>query len=172
MCRTVGELTSERVYVSLLGRSAWALVNTYYAVVRETEFRPDTVSIAVEAPFSGRAGAVSEAVRAISEHNGFSPEIECIPVDQGDVVDVFSKVYALMVSKKREGAKVALDITPGRKAVVAGTLLPIKLDDVDHVFYLEISTTRDVAKPYQMIPRQYHTLHDFKAEAVRARDGD
>ncbi|HEU17459.1 MAG TPA: hypothetical protein ENO06_01865 [Methanolinea sp.] len=165
-------MTSERVYVSLLGRSAWALLNTYYAVTREAGYCPDTVYIAVEEPFLERSGAVISGVRTISEHAGFSPAIECIPVDQADIVDVFSKIYTIMISKKREGARVAIDITPGRKAVVAGTLLPIKLDDIDHVFYLEIATTRDVAKPYQMIPRQFHTLHDFKAEAVRARDGD
>jgi len=156
--------------MSLLGRSAWALLNTYYAVSHEVGYHPDTVYIAVEAPFLEISGTVSEGVRAISEHFGFSPAIECVQVDQADIVDVFSKIYTIMITKKQEGARVAIDITPGRKAVVAGTLLPIKLDDIDHVFYLEISTTKDVAKPYQMIPRQYHILHDFKAEAVRARD--
>ncbi|OPX68327.1 MAG: hypothetical protein A4E38_01847 [Methanoregulaceae archaeon PtaB.Bin108] len=156
------------MYLSLLGRSAWALLNTYYAVARETRYNPDTVYIAVETPYQKYSGGVTEGVQAISRHFGFSPEIECIPVGQGSIVDVSVRVHPLIMAKKKEGAEVAIDITPGRKATVAGVLLPIKLNDVDHVFYLEISTTYDVAKPYQMIPRQFHQLHDFKAEAVRA----
>jgi len=164
-------LTSERVYLSLLGRSAWALLNTYYAVAREVHYFPDTVYIAVEAPYRNGTAHVVEGVRAISAHFGFSPEVECIPVAQGNMVDVYLKVYRLIEVKRTQGSRVAIDITPGRKSTVAGVLLPIKLNDVDHVFYLEIATTHDVAKPYQMIPRQFHKLHDFKAEAVRAGNG-
>ena len=164
-------MSSERIYVSLLGRSAWALLNTYYAVARETEFYPDTVYIAVEAPYQSKTEYIVEGVADISGHFGFTPKIECIPVGQGSIVDVSERVHPLLVAKKKEGAQVAIDITPGRKATVAGVLLPIKLNDVDHVFYLEIATTYDMAKPYQMIPRQFHQLHDFKEEAVRAGNG-
>jgi len=164
-------LRSDRVYVSLLGRSAWALLNTYYAVAREVHYFPDTVYIAVEAPYRNGTAHVVEGVRAISAHFGFSPEVECIPVAQGNMVDVYLRVYRLIEEKRTEGSRVAIDITPGRKSTVAGVLLPITLNDVDHVFYLEIATTDDVAKPYQMIPRQFHQLHDFKEEAVRAGNG-
>ena len=164
-------MSSDRVYVSLLGRSAWALLNTYYAVARDVHYFPDAFYIAVEAPYRNETEYVVEGVRAISAHFGFSPEVECIPVAQGNMVDVFLKVSRLIETKRKEGAQIAIDITPGRKSTVAGVLLPIKLNDVDHVFYLEIATTHDVAKPYQMIPRQFHKLHDFKAEAVRAGNG-
>lgn len=161
----------ERVYVSLLGRSAWALLNTYYAVGRQSDYYPDSVYIIVEAPFRDQSETVAEGIRMISGHFGFSPRIVCIPVDQADIVDVFQKIYSLLLSKKRKSARIAIDITPGRKAAVAGVLLPIKLDDIDYVFYLEVSTTKGVAKPYPLIPRQFHRLHDFKEQAVRARNG-
>jgi len=164
-------LSSDRIYVSLLGRSAWALLNTYYAVAREVHYFPDTVYIAVEAPYQNKTDQVVEGVQAISTHFGFSPEVECIPVAQGNMVDVYLKVYRPIEARRTEGSKIAIDITPGRKSTVAGMLLPIKLNDVDHVFYLEIATTDGMAKPYQMIPRQFHQLHDFKAEAVRAGNG-
>jgi len=164
-------MSSERVYVSLLGRSAWALLNTYYAVAREVRYFPDRVYIAVEAPYQNQTDHVVEGLHAISAHFGFSPEVECIPVARGDMIDVYLKVYNLITAKRKEGCRVAIDITPSRKSTVSGVLLPIKLNDVDHVFYLEISTTDGVAKPYQMIPKQYHKLHDFKAEAVRAGNG-
>jgi len=159
-----------RVYVSILGRSGWALLNTYYAVARERKYYPDSVYIVVEAPYRDQSEPVVEGLRTISGHFDFSPRIECIPVDQASIVDVFRKVYNLIRSRKSAGARVALDITPGRKAAVAGLLLPIKLDEIDFVFYLEIATTHDVAKPYQMIPRQFHRLHDLKEQAVRARN--
>ena len=163
-------LSSKSIYISLLGRSAWALLNTYYAVIREGQYQPEEVLIAVESPFKDKASSVVEGVRTISSHFGISPQVDCIPVFQADIVDAFEKLYSLIITRKKAGATVAIDITPGRKSVVAGVLLPIKLSEIDHVFYLEISTTENVAKPFQMIPRQYHRLHDFKAEAVMARD--
>lgn len=151
--------------MTMLGRSPWALLNAYYAVCREARYFPSEVAVVAEEPFHGQAGPVEEGIRAISGHFGFSPEVGCIPVARGDMVDAFRRVHGLVKGRKGEGCEVAIDITPGRKAVVAALLLPITLRDVDHVFYLEIATTRDVAKPYQMIPRQYHRLHDFSAEA-------
>jgi len=162
-------LTSERVYICLLGRSSWALLNTYYAVVRERSYHPDSVIAVIEAPFRHDAQKIRDGIRHISDGFGFSPRIECITVGEADIIDSFRKVYRTIRAKKDEGATVAVDITPGRKAVVAGTLLPISLSDVDFVFYLAISTTEDAAKPYMMIPRQYQRLHDFKEEAVRAQ---
>jgi len=64
-------MSSERVYVSLLGRSAWALLNTYYAVAREVRYFPDRVYIAVEAPYQNQTDHVVEGLYAISAHFGF-----------------------------------------------------------------------------------------------------
>ncbi len=164
-------LSSEVVYLSLLGRSVWALLNTYTAVVQERGYYPDTIFIVVEKPFHADTAQVTEGLRIISKQHDFSPEITSIMVDEADIVDVYKKVYALIQSHKKDGASVAIDITPGRKALVAGTLLPITLNDVDHVFYLAISTMDDVARPYWMIPHQVQTLYDFKEQAVRARNG-
>ena len=55
MSRKGSDLSSERVYITLLGRSVWALLNTYYAITREAQYFPDTVYIAVEAPFRDQA---------------------------------------------------------------------------------------------------------------------
>ncbi|MDI9633592.1 MAG: hypothetical protein QFX32_05995 [Methanolinea sp.] len=164
-------MSSRRTYVTLLGRSSWALLNAYYAVCREARYFPDEVAVVAEEPFRDQEGPVTGGIRAISEHFGFSPEVGCIPVARGDMVDAFRRVHGLVTARKGEGCEVAIDITPGRKAVVAALLLPVTLRDVDHVFYLEIATTRDAARPYQMIPRQFHRLHDFSAEAREAAHG-
>jgi len=66
---------------------------------------------------------------------------------------------------KQNGYKVAIDITPGRKALVAGALIPISKIGVDHVFYLAIKTLDNVSKPYKMIPLQIQELRDFVEDA-------
>jgi hypothetical protein len=38
-------MTVDSVYITMLGRSIWALLNSYYAVVRETEFRPARIVV-------------------------------------------------------------------------------------------------------------------------------
>lgn len=67
----------------MLGRSPWARRNTYYAVCREARYFPDEVAVVVEEPFHDQAGPVTEGIRAISGHFGFSPDVACIPVARG-----------------------------------------------------------------------------------------
>ena len=78
-----------------------------------------------------------------------------------DFVGAGKKISALVKGLKARGGKVALDITPGRKALVAGALLSTADIQLDHVFYLLIDTLRDAAKPYPMIPFHLQHLNDF-----------
>ncbi|WP_370575578.1 hypothetical protein, partial [Methanomethylovorans sp.] len=71
--------------------------------------------------------------------------------------------------RKKEGDTIAVDITPGKKTLVAGTLLPINLSDVDHIFYLSVKET--LPRPYMMIPCQMQQMNDFKEQVLRAMNG-
>ncbi|MFW6194768.1 MAG: hypothetical protein ACOC5L_04540, partial [Halobacteriota archaeon] len=73
---------------------------------------------------------------------------------------------SLIKELKQEGYTVAVDITPGRKALVAGALLPAEKLRVDHVFYLAVKDLG--SKPYKMKPLKDQVLRDFIAE-VRKR---
>ena len=76
------------------------------------------------------------------------------------------KAIREVVSKEREnGSTVAVDITSGRKAVVAGALMSGRNITFDHVFYLFIENIRYSNYPYLMIPLSMQRHYDFVEEA-------
>ncbi|MEM2125037.1 MAG: hypothetical protein QXX77_00215 [Candidatus Methanosuratincola sp.] len=156
-------------YITMLGRSGWALVNAYYAVVREKKYQPDEVVIFAEESTAGGLEAASAGIRAVSVKYGFQPEIRSEVVKDGDFIEAGRKVTEIIRAWKASGNRIAVDITPGRKALVVGALIPLNKVGVDHIFYLQIDDTCDSAKPYMMIPLGRQTLRDFIEEADVSR---
>jgi hypothetical protein len=150
-----------RAYITLLGRSVWALLNTYYAVLREQEYFPDKIRVLTEASYEGRLDIALEGLGILSDAFGFSPEMVSETVGDSDFLGAGRKISGLVRELKGEGYSVALDVTPGRKILVAGALVATAGIDLDHVFYLALDSLDDVAKPYAMIPFQRQTLQDL-----------
>lgn len=154
-------------YITLLGRSTWALVNAYYAVLREKGLRPERVSIVTEEPYAGEASTAAAAVRMISEGYGFSPEVGVEILPEADFLQAGQTIRSLAGDFIRQGYRVALDITSGRKVTVAGALIAVSLAglDIRHIYYLAMKSTDDVAKPYMMIPHQVQSIRDIMEDA-------
>jgi len=147
----------------MTGRSVWALLNAYYAVLRETPYRPTEIIILSETEHEGQIPVVRKGLKILSEGYAISPKIDVEKIPTGDFIEAGRKISARIRKVKQEGSKVAIDITPGRKALVAGALIPLASISVDHVFYLQITSTDDAAKPYMMIPLSSQQLRDFRA---------
>jgi hypothetical protein len=159
----VGRLSSDSLYITMTGRSVWALLNAYYAVLRETAFRPTQIIILSEIEHAGQIPTVKKGLKILSEGYGIAPKVDVEHVQTGDFIEAGKKISTRIKAGKEQGSKVAIDITPGRKALVAGALIPLANLSVDHVFYLQITTTDDAAKPYMMIPLASQQLRDFRA---------
>lgn len=155
-------MSAEPVYVTMLGRSVWALLNSYYAVVRDGGFKPKKIVVFGEDVFSGQKPVVEDGLRIISEEFGLTPTIRFEMLKEADFIEAGKRISQLIKETKDQRNPVAIDITPGRKAMVAGALVPLAKIDVDHVFYLLIKSLHDAAKPYMMIPFQNQQLKDFK----------
>ena len=160
---TVNVLSSDAVYITMTGRSVWALLNAYYAVLRETEYRPTQIIILSETEHAGQISKVKKGLAILSEGYRIAPDVDVEQIPTGDFIDAGRKISTRIRKVQQEGGKVAIDITPGRKALVAGALIPLASISVDHVFYLQITSTDDAAKPYMMIPRSSQQLRDFRA---------
>jgi len=159
----------KKAYITILGRSTWALINTYYAVLAEKSYYPDLVYIFAEDIYAGELDKAIRGVEILSEEFGFKPEIRQEVVGEADFVEAGFKISSLIKDLKGEGYRVAIDITPGRKALVAGALIPTSKIGVDHVFYLAIKTLDNASKPYRMIPLQIQELRDFVEDAKTYR---
>jgi len=162
---------NKTVYISVLGRSTWALINTYYAVLTERSYYPDLVYIFAEDIYADQLDKAVKGIEILSEEFGFKPEIRQEIVREADFVEAGFKITSLIKDLKQNGYRVAIDITPGRKALVAGALIPISKIGVDHVFYLAIKTLDNASKPYKMIPLSIQELRDF-VEDAKAHRGD
>jgi hypothetical protein len=154
-------------YITFLGRSTWALVNTYYAVLREKGLRPGEVFIVTEAPYEGNAAVAARAIRVISENYELSPTITTEIVPEADFVGAGRVARTLASGLVEQGYRVAIDITSGRKVMVAGALIAISLAglDISHIYYLAMRSVDDIAKPYMMIPLQIQQIRDVMEDA-------
>ena len=157
----MSKLSSDSLYITMTGRSVWALLNAYYAVLRETTYRPMQIIILSETEHAEQIPVVKKGLAILSEGYGISPRVEVEQVQTGDFIEAGKKILARIKAGKEQKSKVAIDITPGRKALVAGALIPLANLSVDHVFYLQITSTDDAAKPYMMIPLAIQELKDF-----------
>ncbi len=177
----MAEKTPKKIYITMLGRSVWAVLNSYHAVLRERAFFPDEVVLFAEGNSSEKllkeVETTVNGLKVLSEEFEISPSIRyemiseysCGATCDHDFVKMVRHVIELIKKSKKEGDVIAIDITPGKKTLVAGTLLPINLSDVEHIFYLSIKET--VPRPYMMIPYQIQQLNDFKEQVVRAMHG-
>ncbi len=170
MSSELGVSRTERpkAYVTMLGRSVWALANSYHAALREKDYLPEKVYILTESTYGESLEKAVKAVEVLSESFGISPAISSEIIQESDFRGAGTKVSATVKQLKEAGFEVALDITPGRKALVAGSLLALTKLPVDRVFYLSISKLDGAAKPYLMIPFQSQRLHDFLEDARRS----
>lgn len=160
----------------MIGRSIWAVLNTYYSVLREELYAPDEIVIYAEGKADDNLKTdidkTIKGLETISKHFDFSPAIRCETISEIDCdvnTDVEFVKTVLCISKfikenKEKGNSIALDITPGKKTLVAGSLLPINLTDVDNLFYLSIDQIKP--GPYMMIPFKSQRLNDFKQQVM------
>jgi hypothetical protein len=151
----------------MTGRSVWALLNTYYAVLRETSYRPTEIIILSETEHERQIPVVKQGLKILSEGYDITPKVGMEQIPTGDFIEAGRKISARIRKVKNEGSKIAIDITPGRKALVAGALIPLASISVDHIFYLQITSTDDAAKPYMMIPFTSQQLRDFRATSPK-----
>lgn len=159
-------MTEKKAYITLLGRSAWAVLNTYYAVLAEKGYYPDVIHIFAEKSYSEDLEKIAEGMRILSEEFGFEPEISSTVIEDNDFISAVRRIGELVKKLKERGCSVAIDITPGRKTLVSAALISAVKLRLEHVFYLAVKQLE--ARPYMMIPLANQQLRDFMDEAERA----
>jgi hypothetical protein len=152
-----------RAYITILGRSIWAVINALYAVLKQKEKnpRPDLIYIVTEDLFKDKLDLTQEGVQILAEEFGFRPKIEKKVVEEGNPTVAGQEISTLINTLKTAGYGIDIDITPGRKSLVAGIMIALEKANVDNIYYLDIKTIVDVNIPYAMIPMQLQSLKLF-----------
>lgn len=150
-------------YVTLLGRSEWALVNTYYAVVSGRR-KPDRVFVFTEETYRGKLPRVIKALRAISEAHNFTPEIMTAVIPDNGFLEADRRLRELFRDLEEKGYTIDLDITSGRKALATAAVVQAGKFRVGRIVYLALLDTDFPNRPYMMIPLHMQRLKNFTGE--------
>lgn len=150
-----------RAYITILGRSIWAVINALYAVLKQKGTRPELIYIVTEDLFKDKLELAQEGVQILAEEFGFHPKIEKKIVEEGNPTVAGQEISTLINNLKNTGYSIDIDITPGRKSLVAGIMIALEKANVDNIYYLDIKTIVDVNIPYAMIPMQLQSLKLF-----------
>lgn len=151
-----------RILITITGISKWAVINGLWATMRHRRYVPDKVYLVNRIGNEAVGQELVSSIDTLIRSHGKEPEIVQVKVDEKDFVKIGRKISRLIETEKAEGNEVALDITPGRKAVVASALIAARENDIDHVFYLYIEDAFMADKPYPMIP--FHIQHSADLE--------
>lgn len=157
---------TSRLYITICGRSGWALLNAYHAAHRECGYIPDETIIIAEESQRHRIPAIQEGCRLISNRHGGSSSIRCDFIHDGDIPGTARTVR--QIATAHAGEMRALDITPARKALAAAALIALVSAGIslDHIFYLSLADYPHANRPYMMIPRLRQRMVDITTEAI------
>jgi len=147
-------------YVTLLGRSPWAVVNTYYKLLTMGK-KADRIYVFTEERYKENLPKVVRALEAISKAYNLDPIIETEVVPNYGFFVADKKFKELFAKLEREGYRMGLDITSGRKALVAAAIVQIRQFPVAFIVYMGLMDTDFPDRPYMMIPTHMQPIKNF-----------
>jgi hypothetical protein len=152
-------------YITLLGRSSWAVLNSYYFMVNKEKVRSDLILIVSEEMYQDKLPNIIHGLQIINKEYEFNCEIETMIVGNAQYVPAGVKISERLKDLKNKKYDITLDITPGRKALVAAALICAWKIQVSNVFYLASDDIRDI--PLMMKPKKLFHFRDFLNEVQR-----
>jgi hypothetical protein len=158
-----------RVLITMMGRSTWGLFNSIWASIRVWQYLPDRAYILTAACDMQQADHVSKMLHILLTEHGSKGEIIIQTVSAEQIGEIARVVKEITTKEKGDGNLVALDVTPGKKATVLGSVLSgMARNDFDHIFYLYIESLKNADRAFLEIPMGVQHPHDILAE-VRPR---
>jgi len=163
-------MTMKIAYVTLLGRSPWALVNTYYKILSGGRWKDiERVYIFTEERYRKNLPKVVRAIKAISEAYNLNPTIETEVVPDYGFFVADKKFRELFSKLEREGYRIGLDITSGRKALVAAAIVQARDFPVTFIAYMGLLDPEFPNRPYMMIPTHMQPIKNFLSDDNETR---
>ncbi|MCG7844953.1 MAG: hypothetical protein MIO90_05935 [Methanomassiliicoccales archaeon] len=153
-----------KVLLTMMGRSVWGLFNSVWASIRHFDFLPDQVYVLTVGCEDSRANVAKEMLIILLREHGSQAKVDLVSVPGDDIKEIGRVSGEILVREKGLGNEVAVDVTPGTKATVLGTVLGSGKVKVDHIFYLYIESLQNASRPYLEIPLELQHSHDLLQE--------
>lgn len=154
----------EKIFITMTGVSKWPVLNSLWAAMCCKEYVPDKVYMFVTRGREKDADLLCEWARMLIEAYGKKAEFVRLVIQEAEFARSGKKITEVMEQERAAGNIVAIDITPGRKAIISSALISAWEKEVDHVFYLYLEDMRNSANPYPMIPFHLQHFVDLKEE--------
>jgi len=155
---------AQKVYITMTGVSKWPVLNSLWAAICCNGFFPDRIYLFVTRGRESDGHLLAEWISTLTEAYGRRTDPIIKEIDEGEFASSGKKITAVMEEERNFGNEVAIDITPGRKAIISSALLSAVQKQVDHVFYLYLEDMRNSTNPYPMIPFHLQHFVDLKKE--------
>jgi len=153
-----------KVLLTMMGRSVWGLFNSVWSNIRQFDYLPDKVYVLTVGCEAARGQMAREMLVVLLKEHGSSAEVVLVDVPANDVKEIGRKVNEIVGEEKTKGSEVAVDVTPGTKATVLGTIIGAGKVKVDHIFYLYLESLQNASRPYLEIPLDLQSSHDLLKE--------
>jgi len=153
-----------KVLLTMMGRSVWGMFNSVWASIRRLDFLPDKVYVMTAGCVAARGDMAKEMLVLLLREHGSTGKVEIVDVPGDDIKEIGRKVREIISLEKEQGNEVAIDVTPGTKAAVLGTVIGAGKVKVDHIFYLYIESLQNASRPYLEIPLEIQHSHDLLKE--------
>jgi hypothetical protein len=165
---TINRRIQVKVLITLMGPSNWGLFNSIWGAIRFHGFTPDRIHIMGSKRDHAEFKNLKKMLVPLLNEYGSAGDVRFEEVSVGRVDDVYKKVSRTLDEEEQDN-EMALDITPGRKAMVLGSLLAGwkdgKMSRFEHVFYLYIESLRNASRPFMLIPMSVQRCHDIPRES-------
>jgi len=155
---------AQKVYITMTGISKWPVLNALWAAICCKGYMPDKIYLFTARGRLEEAKSLAIWIQTLTESYGKRIEPVLVEIDEGEFASSGKKITSVMEQERAAGNEVAIDITPGRKAIISSALISAWQKQVDHVFYLYLEDMRNAANPYPMIPFHLQHFVDLKEE--------
>ncbi len=156
-----------KVWITIVGRSPFAVVNSVWMVCRKEKFVPNRVYLVWNEDVEEVKRTVERMLKIILQSYGVSePEViadESVKVREDDFKKFRKVLKKICDEELNEGNEVAIDMTPGRKfmsALAMGLGIRKKIS----VYYLHLINISYQNKPLVLIPFSLQKLYDMKRD--------
>lgn len=142
-----------------------------WASIRMYDYLPDRVHILTAGCDRDTAVRAAKMLGILLTENGSKGEVVVRVVSEEDVSEIAHEVKSITAEERKAGNQIALDVTPGKKATVLGSVLSgMSRNDFDHIFYLYIEQLKNADRPFLEIPLSLQRPHEILSE-VRGSPG-
>ena len=153
-----------KIYITMTGLSDWAIFNSLWAAIRLRNYMPDKIYIFTIKKRISQAKLAERRFEILLKEYNKKANIEILDVAEADFVASGKRINEIIKKEKSKGNTIAIEVTPGRKAMVAGALVPSIQGRADFVFYLYLENFDYADNLFMRIPLTMQHSHDFMEE--------